>query len=643
MRGGEKMHFYSILKKVWVAILLMLLVCFPGVSSVLYAEETPRVVRDMLYTITDPSKASSTEMLAFFEKEKKLGVGTQIAVNKKKLIAYSGNTMTILQNVGFPEASILKERERIADLTARTNPGLFQRYGLEQNTSQKIMYETILSKSGAIIGFSLYPSQLFRKNAHFPDWGEIHNPVKMWLEPKVLVIEYYENSPKVLFLDVNHPTVQSFLNTSDKTAFEKMKANMKKVEERFFHRFEKARKTLEFLQTADCSRDDAKGACLLSAAEAAIDLGIMRNLLSSDRNSLFGEMERFWSEPFFSDLLLMSAELAPKVRQICSQRNQNALSAAGESWEKALLYVLQPCWSEYWAILETPREIVEEWSETSKKLAEDYKEFHSLPKNDEDQNALLSRVKALEMIKDRFYHLQKIRLSVSNRVRYAVEEMQMLDAFNDEDEWRKLYKAVSDGLQKEISENEAKIKEIRNREEEARKEAIIDELKRNMHQHLADPLSYVKDGRIFFEGYYTKELPVVGEAFRDGGVSGDSSLTKVNWTIADEDTRYQYSVIGDLGIVYVHAFIEGNIVLPGIDGGESRMQKMKLHLVRPLALEEGKKLPGQPPAGLSEQEAFKYDLGNRVFFTGMELNRQPVPKEMLNKAIRNLMFEIYDK
>lgn len=111
MRGGEKMHFYSILKKVWVAILLMLLVCFPGVSSVLYAEETPRVVRDMLYTITDPSKASSTEMLAFFEKEKKLGVGTQIAVNKKKLIAYSGNTMTILQNVGFPEASILKERE----------------------------------------------------------------------------------------------------------------------------------------------------------------------------------------------------------------------------------------------------------------------------------------------------------------------------------------------------------------------------------------------------------------------------------------------------------------------------------------------------------------------------------------------------
>jgi arsenate reductase-like glutaredoxin family protein len=252
-------------------------------------------------------------------------------------------------------------------------------------------------------------------------------------------------------------------------------------------------------------------------------------------------------------------------------------------------------------------------------------------------------VKALEMIKDRFYHLQKIRLSVSNRVRYAVEEMQMLDAFNDEDEWRKLYKAVSDGLQKEISENEAKIKEIRNREEEARKEAIIDELKRNMHQHLADPLSYVKDGRIFFEGYYTKELPVVGEAFRDGGVSGDSSLTKVNWTIADEDTRYQYSVIGDLGIVYVHAFVEGNIVLPGIDGGESRMQKMKLHLVRPLALEEGKNLPGQPPAGLSEQEAFKYDLGNRVFFTGMELNRQPVPKEMLNKAIRNLMFEIYDK
>ena len=83
-------------------------------------------------------------------------------------------------------------------------------------------------------------------------------------------------------------------------------------------------------------------------------------------------------------------------------------------------------------------------------------------------------------------------------------------------------------------------------------------------------------------------MPVIGKAFKKGGVSGKSSFKKVKWFKPDEDDMFDYRVIGTTGVSYVHAYVEGNINLPSIGGEEKREQKMRLDLVRPFVLERGK-------------------------------------------------------
>ena len=639
--GGEEVLIDKKRLSWFIEILMctLLLVFIPS-PAVLYAEEKPLLLRDMLYTITDPSKASSTEILSFLGKEKKLKIGNALKIGKKAEPFTGGHYwgQDVLQSIGFPKGAILKESEYGASSAEKKR--LREKYG-NNSYNGSIYWTPLFEKNGSIVGFHFYPNHFFRANASFPEWGQGKYSIQMWLEPGILVIEWYSGNPEVIYLNANHPTIRAFLDLPCKTVFDRMQITMKERTDELISRFEAGRQALAFLEKNEDLSGMPQETALLNAKLAVVDLGIIKRLIASSNNNL-AKNDRIWGEPIYSKVQDLSARLMPIAEKVFKNRQQQARAAADAGWPKALEYISQPFWAELDKISQVSPEQTAAWSESIAVLKENYKKYVAVSGNEDDLKVLSSRLEYIENIQNVFNKLRNLESLVSREVSYAVREMQMNELFYTGDDFRLLEQVISDGLRSEREQLTQKIQAIRERIEESRKAAIVKDLKENMNSHFQDPLSYVKGGRIFFEGYYTKELPSVGEAFRDGGASGDSSLTKVRWVVPPEGERYEYRVFDNLGIVYVHALVEGNAMLPGIDGGERRMQKVRLHLVRPLALEEGKRLLGQPPEGISEQEAHMYDLNNRVFVAELQLNRLTVPKERFDGAIRNLLFEVYD-
>jgi len=633
--GGEEVLIDKKRLSWFIEILMctLLLVFIPS-PAVLYAEEKPLLLRDMLYTITDPSKASSTEILSFLGREKKLKIGNALKIGKKA----KPFTVGLFQSIGFPKGATLQESEYGASSAEKKR--LREKYG-NSSYNGSIYWTPLFDKKGSIVGFHFYPNHFFRANASFPEWGQERYSIQMWLEPGVLVIEYHDGSPKVIYLDANHPTIRTFLDLPCKTVFDRMQITMKERTDELFSRFEAGRQALAFLEKNEDLSGMPQETTLLNAKLAVVDLGIIKRLIASSNNNL-AKNDRIWGEPIYSKVQDLSAKLMPIAEKVFKNREQQARAAASGGWSKALDYISQPCWTEFRKIAQVSPEETAAWAVIIPVLKENHEKYLSVSGNEDDLKVLSSRLEFLENMQNAFNKLRNLKLYVSREVEYAVREMRMDKLFYIGDDFRLLNKVISDGLRSEREQLTQKIQAIQKKIEDARKAAIIKDLKENMNSHFQDPLSYVKGGRIYFEGYYTEELPSVGEAFRDGGVSGDSSLTKVRWDVPPEGERYEYRVFDNLGIVYVHAVVEGNAMLPGIDGGERRIQKVRLRLVRPLALEEGKRLLGQPPEGISEQEAHVYDLNNRVFVAELQLNRLAVPKERFDDAIRNLLFEVYD-
>ena len=515
--GGEEM---LIDKKglCWFIEILMctlLLFCISS-SAALYAEEKPLLLRDMLYTISDPSKAGSTEILSFLGKEKKLKLGNALKIGKKAEPFTGGHYwgQDVLQSIGFPKGAILKESEYGASSAEKKR--LKEKSG-NSSYNGSIYWTPLFERNGSIVGFHFYPNHFFRANASFPEWGQERYSIQMWLEPGVLVIEWYAGNPEVIYLDANHPVIRAFLDLPCKTVFGKMQITMKDRTEELFSRFEAGRQSLAFLEKNEDFSEMPQETSLLNAALAVVDLVIIKRLIASSNNNL-AKNDRLWGEPIYSKVQDLSARLIPIAEKVFKNREQQARDAANGGWPNALDYIAQPYWTEFLKIAQVSPEETAAWAENIVVLQENHKKYLAVSGNEDDLKVLSSRLEFLENMQNAFNKLRNLKLYVSREVEYAVREMQMNKLFYIGDDLRLLNQIISDGLRSEREQLTQKIQAIRERIEETRKDAIIKDLKESMNSHVQDPLSYVRGGRIFFEGYYTEELPsAIPKGLTDGG------------------------------------------------------------------------------------------------------------------------------
>lgn len=432
----------------------------------------------------------------------------------------------------------------------------------------------------------------------------------------------------MLYLDINHPIIKSFLDMPCKYLFDKMSYTLADRSDEMYKRFIAVKEALEFLETNSSGND---GDALVRATEAVINLGILRYVVWCGDLDL-AKGDNFWVKLVRPSLLSMSVKLTPIAAEIFDKRASKFRNAVNNKWEDFLLYFTDPYWKDMLMVSGVPSDEIAKWDEINKNLLINHGEYQNIPKDTDDIETLSLRLKCLENIKNNLYSMQQLRLGPSREVQKAVEIMKINEDFFINDELRLYFNTLSDNINNEIKNVSNKIETI-----------ILAELKNNVKKYIKDPLDYVKQGRIYVSGYYAPEVPVVGKAFKKGGVSGESSLRKVEWSVPDKDNVFSFRVVDTMGIVYVHAFVEGNIKIPPINGGEGYEQRIRLHLIRPLVLERGKHPLGPVPQGVSSQESQKYDLSNRVFVGEIETNRKPVDKEAFDSVIRNILFEVYDK
>jgi len=328
----------------------------------------------------------------------------------------------------------------------------------------------------------------------------------------------------------------------------------------------------------------------------------------------------------------MNVRLAPLAEEVFAEKAYKFQAASNGKWGNFLLYFTEPRWKRILEICEISSDEIVRWDKINNNIINSYENYCKLPENNEDVDVLLFRLQCLKDIKDNVSQMRNLRLDPSRTVQNAVRTMGWGKDFYINEERDFYCKLLTEEINKEINNVSHKINAI-----------IIEELKINIKKYVKDPVEYVKLGRIFVRGYYTDKLPVIGKAFKKGGVSGKSSLKKVKWIKPDKDQMFDYRVIGTTGVAYVHAHVEGNINLPPIGGGEVREQKLRLHLIRPFVLEKGKYPLNDAARGMSSSDFEKYDIGNRVFVAEIELNKKPVDSTHFDSVIRSILFEIYDK
>ncbi|HUM43531.1 MAG TPA: hypothetical protein PKI14_11345 [Fervidobacterium sp.] len=617
LRKGVKMTAF-------IAIILSVFLLHVPVSP--GDDRTSLTVRDMLYTITDPENASSTFVLAFLRKEKNPNIGDKVEIGDKfsKASKSKNNVTRILTSMGFPDGSFLVED---SDGANREQKRKLVEFYKNIEPLQNPSWCPIIDKNGVIFGFNLYPNNLYRAKAVFPDWAQRKRTIQMWLEPNVLVVEYYTGSPKVLYLDVNYSIVKSFLDMPCKDVFDRLTITLGERSDEMYRRFMDARKALEFLETNPRINESE---ALVHVTEAVVHLGILRNEIGGIYDLV--RDDQIWAEPIRTAVLSMSARLAPQAKEIFTEKANKFQDASNGKWENFLFYFAEPHWKKILEICEVSSDEIVRWDEINSNLVKNYEKYRELPRDTEDLDMLSLRLERLKSIRDDISQMRSLRLDSSRAVQNAIKIMGWSKNFYI-NEGRDLYcRILTEKINEEIKDVSDKVNII-----------IVEELKKNVKKYVKDPVKYVKQGRIFLEGYYTNELPVIGKAFKKGGVSGKCSLKKVKWIKPDKDNMFDYRVIGTTGVAYVHVYVEGNINLPPIGGGESREQKMRLHLVRPLVLEKGKYPLDSASEEMSLYDFEKHDSGNRVFVAEIKLNRKPVADGYFESVIRSILFEVYDK
>lgn len=613
--------------KITTFITIVLSVFLMHTPVLLSGDGTSLTVRDMLYTITDPEKASSTYILAFLKNEKNLNMGYKVKIGDKfsKASKIRNSVTKILASMGFPDGSFLVDDQDAANREQRRK--LVEFYKEDIDKLQDPLWSPIIDKNGVIFGFDLYPNELYRAKAVFPDWAQRNRTIQMWLEPNVLVVEHYLGSPKILYLDVNYPVIRSFLDTQCRDVFNRLTVTLGKRSDEMYRRFMDVRKALKFLEA---NSNVYESETLIYVTQAIVNLGILRNEIGGvydlDRD------DQIWAEPIRTADLSMGAKLTPLAEEAFTEKANKFQTASNGKWEEFLLYFNEPSSKRILEICEISSDEIVRWDKINNNIINSYEKYRKLPGNNEDVDVLSLRLQCLKDIKDNISQMRNLRLDPSRTVQNAVRIMGWGKDFYINEE-RDLYcKLLTEEINKEINNVSHKINAI-----------IIEELKINIKKYVKDPIEYVKLGRIFVRGYYTDKLPVIGKAFKKGGVSGKSSLKKVEWIKPDKDKMFDYRVIGTTGVAYVHAYVEGNINLPPIGGGASQEQKMRLHLIRPFVLEKGKYPLNDAVRGMSSNDFEKYDMGNRVFVAEIELNREPVNSGYFESVIRNILFEVYDK